>query len=439
MPVNDDWTIGDDIRVGTTGDDIFEYFSKTGFDEFHGGIGHDGIVLQDNYFTDVSLTLQIGFMSSIEYVSNLDYSPANIEVKGMADFRNVSFTGKWTGNITGSDEVDIIYLGTFPGSETGNVVTLDAGAGNDMIFGSTLENADVTIHGGVGNDTIQAVPRSTSTWSAEYKFYGDAGNDTIIGWEDSDYINGGTGDDHIMGLGGKDTLIGGAGSDNFYVNWYTNDWNTYIGGDGVIADSAVNRIIIENGEGWSPSMNKVYIESWSDIDQVLNNSDGGATLYFRGSFDLSSVALKDITGAVGGSGNDTIIGNVSYDTSLGGNRGILLDGQGGDDTIIGSVLGDVINGGAGNDIIQGRGGDDVITGGSGTDWFWFETNNGVDTIADFTVGEDKLVVGSSLSSINLYYYDGGASTLVEFDGGSTYAILTGVDPTLITGSDFLWA
>ncbi|QWW68254.1 hypothetical protein [Rhizobium sp. WYJ-E13] len=55
-------------------------------------------------------------------------------------------------------------------------------------------------------------------------------------------------------------------------------------------------------------------------------------------------------------------------------------------------------------------------------------------------GIDKIVVGSSVTLVNLY--NSGGSALLEFDDGSahyTYALLNGVSPSAIDGSDLLFA
>jgi hypothetical protein len=326
-PVNDDWTTGDDDRIGTNLDDVFMYHSNTGHDRFIGGLGLDEIQLQDNPFTSANLTLRIGGMSSIEIISNLDDSAANITVLGQADFRDVVWSGDWTGSITGSFIDDLIYLGTYPGSGSNHVITVNAAEGDDVIFGTSLDYADVTIHGGAGNDVIQSLPRDTSTYDGDFKYYGDAGNDTILGWEDDDYINGGNGEDDIFGLGGDDTLIGGADADDFFTNWYTVGWNTYTGGDGVISDTSTNRIIFQEWEDFSPSQHRIKIAGWSDIDQAINTASTELYLQFQGSFNLTGIALQNITGAEAGAGDDTIVGTGVIDTTLNAYRGMILDGK----------------------------------------------------------------------------------------------------------------
>ncbi|MBA3485549.1 MAG: hypothetical protein H0T51_27460, partial [Pirellulales bacterium] len=71
---------------------------------------------------------------------------------------------------------------------TSNVLetmTIDGGAGNDLLVGGGGENL---ILGGTGHDTL----------------YGGAGDDVLLG---------GDGDDDLMGRGGNDVLVGGAGRD----------------------------------------------------------------------------------------------------------------------------------------------------------------------------------------------------------------------------------
>ncbi|MEB3283020.1 MAG: hypothetical protein VKK42_29275 [Lyngbya sp.] len=104
---------------------------------------------------------------------------------------------------------------------------------------------------------------------------------------------------------------------------------------------------------------------------------------------------------LGGDGDDQIFGNLGDD--------FVLDGGLGDDSIFGGQDNDYIRGGEGNDrvfgdrgndVIHGDGGVDVLTGGEGRDQFVIDlmlettTNNpnSVDTIQDFTSGEDEIVI-----------------------------------------------
>jgi serralysin len=101
-----------------------------------------------------------------------------------------------------------------------------------------------------------------------------------------------------------------------------------------------------------------------------------------------------IENAVGGSGNDTITGNVANNTLNGGAGTDTINGGGGLDTIYGGVGTDILNGGAEsdtiyggiaatdpndvNDTIHGNSGDDLIYGNGGDDFLYGD--QGLDTI-----------------------------------------------------------
>ena len=75
----------------------------------------------------------------------------------------------------------------------------------------------------------------------------------------------------------------------------------------------------------------------------------------------------------------------------------MLDGGNGNDQLYGGAGKDTLYGGNGDDTLSGGAGNDVLTGGSGADSFVFEktTQNGLDTITDFQVGTDRLVIYGS--------------------------------------------
>lgn len=297
-------------------------------------------------------------------------------------------------------------------------------------------------------------------------FNGTSGDDYLPGTTDNDIINGLEGDDLLFGNLGNDGLYGGDGNDIFKIGGPSGE-DYFYGGSGydsiLIYDVSTIYTTVEFTIGWLDSVERIASSGvWQDV-----------FIKGIGVIDLSGTELIDIAGFRGSNGNDYLTGNVIYDSStstymgidiwgydgndeltgsslsdvldggngadklFGANGGDNLYGGAGDDTLYGEAGDDALDGGSDDDVLLGGAGDDVLTGGAGADWFWFETNEGVDIVTDFEDGVDKIVVGTSISNINVYDYGGDA--LLEFDNGATYALLAGVAPTSIDGSDFLWA
>jgi serralysin len=82
-----------------------------------------------------------------------------------------------------------------------------------------------------------------------------------------------------------------------------------------------------------------------------------------------------------------------------------LLGSQGTDLLAGDQLDNRIDGNGGNDMLWGAGGNDTLIGGAGADTFvytyWYDGNTGsVDTIVDFTSGEDHIGLQAEYFGLN---------------------------------------
>lgn len=118
------------------------------------------------------------------------------------------------------------------------------------------------------------------------------------------------------------------------------------------------------------------------------DAGGNDTLDFSGYSQNQRISLNEGSFSdVGGlKGNVSIATGVTIENAIGGS---------GDDVIVGNTAGNIIKGGAGNDVIYGGGGQDQLWGGSGNDIFVFSGLNdsptkSPDTIWDFESGKDKI-------------------------------------------------
>ena len=149
----------------------------------------------------------------------------------------------------------------------------------------------------------------------------------------------------------------------------------------------------------------------------------------------------DIEDAIGGSGNDTITGNLLEN---------YINGNAGDDTIFGGSSSDRLSGGDGDDTIDGGFGSDTIYGGIGADTIsgsshndFIGGNDGNDTL-NGDRGADNIRGGNGLDTINggdgddRLYGDEGADT-ISGGNGEDY-ILAGGSNDVVNGgwgNDFI--
>jgi uncharacterized delta-60 repeat protein len=127
---------------------------------------------------------------------------------------------------------------------------------------------------------------------------------------------------------------------------------------------------------------------------------------FGGTNTIADLLGRDIIGTAGNEtlnggiyndrlrgldGVDTLNGNSGDDLLEGGGGGDTLNGGRGNDFLRGEAGIDILNGGSGNDILIGGADNDTLTGGTGRDKFVrYSQTEGVDTITDFTAGQDLI-------------------------------------------------
>jgi Ca2+-binding RTX toxin-like protein len=129
-----------------------------------------------------------------------------------------------------------------------DVVAIDAGAGNDTVYGT---DAADSILGGSGNDVL----------------YGYDGDDYLDGGVGIDQIFGGDGVDSILGGLGQDTLNGGSGNDVFRFDSTTTDRGELdIVGD--YADDTLQLI------GYGADYDSILFDSTSGVWEITLGASG---------------------------------------------------------------------------------------------------------------------------------------------------------------------
>ncbi|MEM7212628.1 MAG: Calx-beta domain-containing protein [Pseudomonadota bacterium] len=214
---------------------------------------------------------------------------------------------------------------------------------------------------------------------------------TITGSENADNLTEVEGPAVLQGLGGNDllrvfagdaTLEGGAGDDRYYV---------YEEGT-VITELA--------DEGTDLVYTRVDLTLADNVENAATNNES--------QIDLTGNAL-----------DNALTGNSNANT---------LTGEDGNDRLTGRAGADELNGGLGNDF---------LTGGSGADTFVFDiTNHGVDRIADFEVGVDKLDFSGTSLAFGEFEISGTTNATAVSSAGTI--IFNGVSADDFTEADFIF-
>jgi serralysin len=157
----------------------------------------------------------------------------------------------------------------------------------------------------------------------------------------------------LKGTPGNDSLVGGAGND--VLDSVGGGIDTLVGGKGDDTYGIYNSadVITENPNEGNDTV-------WTAVNYLLPGS-------------VENMYLVGSVNGTGNAGNNTIVGN-----------------------------------GAGNNVINGGAGSDTLTGGTGNDTFVFDSRSliaqvisGVDTITDFTIGQDKIQLSKLAFKTNL--------------------------------------
>ncbi|WP_242728670.1 DUF4347 domain-containing protein [Microcoleus vaginatus] len=203
--------------------------------------------------------------------------------------------------------------------------------------------------------------------------------------------------------------------------------------------------LVKDGENTSESTDGDDTLMGSASDDILRGKKGNDLLFSLDGNDwMNGNQGNDLTD--GGIGDDTLYGGKGFDTLTGGassdfisgNRGEdIVIGEKGDDTLYGGQGNDILLGGQGNDFLSGDLGDDTLVGDVGNDKFLLSSYSGIDTIDDFEVGKDLLVLGNGLSFSQLAILEDSGATLIRFaQTGEILASLSGISASSISAVNF---
>ena len=310
-----------------------------------------------------------------------DLAADSVTVKGTKGDDVIEVLGQG-GSLTVAGLPELV---TISGSEATDALVVAGGAGNDTLSAATLfANTVLTLDGGAGNDVL----------------LGSRGNDRLLGGDGKDFVDGNQGNDvALLGAGddvfqwdpgdGSDTVEGEAGTDTLVFNGANINERMDISANGERARltrdignitmdlNGVERIQL-NALGGADTIT-VNDLTGTDVKQVaidLAATPGSG----QGDGAADSVTVKGTAGddriTIASSGASVVVNGLAAKVTIAGAEGandsLTVDGLAGNDNINASALNPgqinlTINGGAGNDTITGSQGNDVVIGGTGND------------------------------------------------------------------------
>ena len=352
---------GDDELRGGGGDDVLD--GQFGDDLLLGGAGNDSLIDllggNDRLFgEDGDDSLRVIDLAEDDIARTLLLNGGAGDDRLRIDFR---FNRASTISLVGGEGNDRII------ANGGGAVTIDAGAGNDVVtfnaiagddsLAGTLPASELTSYRitlGPGSDTMQLLSSRDLDWLAaavtagdrEETFSGTAFNVIIV----TDFRAGAGGD--------RIDLIG------FLRDRYDENTPLQMRWDPALNPFATGHLrLVRAGADTQLQARITYTD---DIGRLVNVYRLLVTLQgvTAGSLIAANLSGFDPAGATIGS---TVTGTAGNDELHGLSGADQLIGGGGNDALFGGAGDDILDGGDGNDVIDGEFGNDVLSGGAGND------------------------------------------------------------------------
>jgi quercetin dioxygenase-like cupin family protein len=345
---------------------------------------------------------------------------------------------------------------------------------NDIIEGNKTIN--LTLSNATGSAIIGLLQNKATLTILDNDARPKGENSLLLtGSDGNDILTGGDGIENIIGTKGNDTLTGGGNSDLFTVN-LGDGIDTITDFDGVGKGinpsekvskeidtlkfegnglTTRNMLLTQNGsdllltfEGVKNTgviLQNFALENLDNLRQTTGASlDIGNILFngqmaFQDSFDVFNANQQ--SQSIFNQNSVTFLNDLDNNTSGFDNSNDVINGQGGNDYLQGLSGDDLLRGGAGNDTLVGSYGADILIGGSGSDLFVFAPRHGIDTIVDFTDGEDFIGLSDGLTFADLTIIQGTANsandTLISITSSNELlTIFSRVQASTITSADF---
>jgi Ca2+-binding RTX toxin-like protein len=367
-----------------------------------------------------------------------------------------------TASLLGGDGFDTIQYGSGQVQINLRDQTLNSGAA----AGHTLQGIEAFVLSGdndsfVGSDAAETVD-------------GLSDNDSLVGGGGDDVLRGSLGLDNLWGDDGNDVLDGGSGHDTIHGgngNDILRGGNPFIHHGQLVESGGNDRLFGDNGNDTLDG---------GEGDDVVDGGAGADSLTGGAGFDIASYkdatreVSIDLTKASSTWTNDaqddvltsieeidlsdladTFRGDGNANQVWGGRGDDLLMGLGGDDVLVGNEGNDQLYGGAGNDLLQGdlfrslgddylqgNEGNDDLRGGWGNDRMVGGTGNDKltgDLGGDYLVGNegaDVFQYSSVSDSVNITLNGvGQLDQIVDFTQGEDKIDLSAIDPNLTLAGD----
>ena len=405
-----------------------------GNDTLNGGSGSDTMIGgagNDSYVVNVATDLVVENAGE-----GIDTVSSSVTLTLAANVENLTLTGSSAINGTGNTLDNVLIGNSGANTLTGGAGndTLDGGSGNDTMIGGTGDDLYVvgatgdvvTENAGEGNDTIQSSVTYTASANVENLILTGTSAINATGNALDNSLTGNSANNTLNGGAGADLMTGGAGNDTYVVD-AAGDVVVELAGEGVdTVQSGVSYTLGANVENLTLTGTSAINGTGNALNNVIVGNSANNTL-------------------VGGEGNDTLDGGTGSDTMVGGL---------GDDTYVVNVATDIVteNVGEGIDTINSsvtltlaaNVENLTLTGSSGIS----ATGNALDNVLTGNSGANTLNGGAGADTMaggagnDTYVVDNAGDVVTELAGQGTdtvqaslsYALTAEVENLTLTGS-----